>query len=275
MINSILVPTDFSPVANNALAYALQLAQKCNAAIHILHVKQIPIADPVFPAETYQLYIDEINQAEQEGRNKLEQDLLQSTSVKWQWHSTTGFVNDEIIHHSNQLTVDLIVMGTTGASGLAEILVGSNAASVIGKSAIPVLVIPPGHAYGDIKHVMYATDYNEPEFPSVSRMMFFAELYDAKVTILHIKTDYDRYFNAEGNFFSKNKEAFSQPDITIINMENQEVIKGIDHHVAEGKVDLLVMAKHNRNFFDRLFHRSLSKQMAYHTQVPLLVLNKD
>lgn len=275
MINSILIPTDFSAVANNALAYALELAQKCNAKIHVLHVKQVPIADPVFPAETYQLYIDEINQAEQEGLNKIKQGVLNNTAIKWEWHSTTGFVNDEIIQHSLRLNVDLIVMGTTGASGLAEILVGSNAASVIGKSTIPVLVIPPGHRYKELKHVMYATDYNEPEFPSVSRMMFFAELYDAKVTILHIKTDYDRYFNAENNFFVKNKEALSHPDLTVINIENQEVIKGIDHHVAEGKVDLLVMAKHNRNFFDRLFHRSLSKQMAYHTQIPLLVLNKD
>jgi hypothetical protein len=104
--------------------------------------------------------------------------------------------------------------------------------------------------------------------------MYFAELFDARVTILHVKTSYDKYFDAEHNFFVRNKSNISHEDITIVNKENMEVTDAIEKQIEENHVDMLVMAKHSRSFFDRLFHRSLSKKMAYHTKIPLLVLYK-
>ena len=275
MINAILLPTDFSDVANNALEYAVKLSEKCGAELHILHIKQIPIADPSFPAEAYQIFIDEIEKVEQEGINKLKSSFIKDSSVVCHFHSTTGFVADEVMTFCKSHPIDLVVMGTTGASGLAELLVGSNAASVIRKSIVPVLVIPPNHAYKPIKHIMYSTDFNEPELPAATRMLYFAELNDAKVTVLHVKNDYDRYFNADNNYFLKNKESLAKHNITLINEESADVMSTIDKHVDEQHIDLLVMAKHKRGFFDRLFHRSLSKRMAYHTKTPLLVLNKE
>jgi len=275
MINAILLPTDFSDVANNALGYAVKLAEKCGAELHILHIKQIPIADPSFPAEAYQIYVDEIEKVEQEGVNKLKSSFIKESSAVCHFYSATGFVADEIMTFCKSQPIDLVVMGTTGASGLAELLVGSNAASVIGKSEVPVLVIPPNHNYKPIKHVMYATDFNEPELPAATRLLYFAELYDAKITVLHVKNDYDRYFNADNNYFLKNKERLSKHNITLIHEESDDVISTIDKYIDEHHVDLLVMAKHKRGFFDRLFHRSLSKRMAYHTKTPLLVLNKE
>jgi nucleotide-binding universal stress UspA family protein len=274
MINAILLPTDFSDVANNALGYAVKLAEKCRAELHILHIKQIPIADPSFPAETYQMYIEEIEKVEQEGVEKLKASFIKDSEVVCHFHSATGFVADEIMTFCKSRTIDLVVMGTTGASGLAELLVGSNAASVIGKSEIPVLVIPPNHTYKPINHIMYSTDFNEPELPAATRVLYFAELYDAKITVLHVKNDYDRYFKSENNYFLKNKESLAKHDINLVNEESDDVMSTIDKHIDEKHVDLLVMAKHKRGFFDRLFHRSLSKRMAYHTKTPLLVLNK-
>jgi nucleotide-binding universal stress UspA family protein len=274
MINKILVPTDFSKVAENALQYALKVAEKCGASLHILHVKQVPMIDATYPADTYQLYAAELEQVESEAREKMESTLLKGSPVKYEFYSIMGFVADEVIRHANENSIDLVIMGTTGASGLAEILVGSNAASVIGKTVIPVLIIPPGHSYKPVTNILYSTDYNEPEFPAVSRMMYFAELYDAKVTVLHVKTEFDRYFNSESNFFARNKEQFVNHHINIINAESGDVIEIIDKHIDDMKIDMLVMAKHNRGFFDRLFHRSLSKKMAYHSKVPLLVVNK-
>lgn len=274
MINNILVPTDFSEVANNAVKYATDLAQKCEAKVHIFHAKQVPIADPVFPAEAYQMFVDEIAKSEKEGFEKLKQQLGDVHGVELTFHSTTGFVADEVNAYATEHQIDLIVMGTKGASGIAEVLIGTNAASVIGKSEVPVLVIPPNYHYKPIHHIIYATDYSEPEFPAVSRMMYFAELYDARVTILHAKTEFDNYFNSENNFFARNLEHFSYPKLALINLNNHDALAAIEDWVNTQHADFVVMAKHHRSFFDRLFHRSLSKQMAYHTKVPLLVLNK-
>lgn len=275
MINTILVPTDFSAVAENALHYAINVATKSGATLHILHVRQVPVMDATYPADAFQLYATEMQQMEDENRKKLETLLAgKASGISYEYVSLMGFVADEVVEYSRNHQIDLVVMGTTGASGIAEVLVGSNAASVIGKSEIPVLVIPANYSYRPIGHVLYATDYNEPEFPAVARMMYFAELYDAKVSVLHVKTEYDNYFNSENNFFARNRKQFERHEINIIHVKEGDVTETIDQYVDKLNIDLLVMAKHNRGFFDRLFHRSLSKKMAYHSRVPLLVVNK-
>jgi nucleotide-binding universal stress UspA family protein len=140
---------------------------------------------------------------------------------------------------------------------------------------IPVLVIPKELSFNDFTRIVYATDYNEPEFPALMRLIYFAELFDCRLDVIHVKSDADRYFNAANHFFKKNKDKISYPNIHYIELEEGEVIEKINAYVAENSADLLVMAKHNRSFFDRLFHRSLSKKMAFHTKIPLLILVKE
>ncbi len=275
MISKILIPTDFSTVANNALQYAIQLAKKTNASIHLLHVNNIPIMDASFPNEVYQTYTAEIEDFAKNSFENLENLYLNKSNLQFDKHTAYGFVNDEIQEFAKNNKIDLIVLGTTGASGIQEILIGSNAASVVAKAEIPVLVIPPTSTFTDIKKIVYASDFNEPEFPSVSRLAFFANLYEAEVNVLHIKSFADNLFDAEHNFFSRNKENVEVNRWKIVKLpEGESIIDSINNFVETEHPNLIVMAKHNRSFFDRLFHRSLSKQMAYHTKIPLLVLNK-
>jgi nucleotide-binding universal stress UspA family protein len=275
MINKILVPTDFSEVANNALQYAISLSLKINAEIHLLYVKNVPLVDSSYPDTIYQSYMSEIDDYTTDRFAHLKNSTLKMSGVKYVTHSAFGFINDEIQEFTNHNKIDLIILGTTGASGIQEVLIGSNAASVVAKSEVPVLVIPPSAKFEDIKHIVYSTDFNEPEFPALSRLAYFADLYNAEISILHVKSEFDNYFDEEHNFFVKNKDQITLNNWKIVKVEEiSSVIDSINSYVEKEHTNLLVMAKHNRNFFDRLFHRSLSKQMAYHTKIPLLVLNK-
>lgn len=274
MITHILVPTDFSEVANNALTYAISLAKKTEASVHVLHIKNFPAVDAAFPMDTYNTLIEEIDAIAKSGLEKVKSSLLEPSGVTYTIHDETGFVNDEIEKYALANQIDLIVMGTTGASGLEELLVGSNAATTVARSEVPVLVIPPSARYTEINHILYASDYTEPEFPALSRLMYFADLYDAHVSVIHVKTDYDRFFNSANNFFVKNKAQIKREKISLVQSDKADVAEAINHHIDHNPTDMLVLAKHNRSFFDRLFHRSLSKQMAYHTKIPLLVLHK-
>ena len=274
MISNIIVPTDFSEVANNATQIAKGIAAKCNATLHILHVKQIPVLDTQMPSDTYQMYMEEMEQATKLGFEKLENTILADKKVAYKFVTATGFVYDEIHKSCEDLKADMIVIGTTGASGLQGIFFGSNAASVINKSEIPVLVVPPSATTFEPHNILYSTDYTDPEFPAISRLVFLANLYQAKLTVMHVRTDFDRYFNAENNFFARNKKHIALNDIKIETIENEEITHAINRYIDEKKADMVAVAKHNRGFFDRLFHRSLSKQLAYNTKVPLLVLHK-
>ena len=274
MISKILVPTDFSDVANNALHFALKFAEKAKATVHILHVTHIPVVDASFPAEVYQTFMSEIEETTKLNFEKLEKNYLQNSGVKCEIFSVMGYVNDEVKDFAEQNNIDLIIMGTTGASGIQEVLVGSNASSVVARSHVPVLVIPPSSTYHELKNIVYSSDFNEPEFPAVSRLMFIAELFDANISVLHVKNEADKFFNSENNFFVRNKHNISYDKIKMVKLPEGDVMDKINEFIENEHADLLVMAKHNRSFFDRIFHRSLSKQMTYHTKIPLLVLNK-
>ncbi len=275
MISKIVVPTDFSEPANKALAYAIELATKADASIHIVHVNQVAMVDATMPAETYQVFVSEIEEATEKSFQELSETLLVQTKIEFSFKTLLGFVAEEVCDYAFEQEADLIIMGTTGASGAAEILIGSNAASTVAKSKVPVLVVPKELTYSDYTRIVYATDYNEPEFPALMRLIYFAELFDCRLDVIHVKSDADKYFNAANNFFKKNKDNISYPNIHYIDLEKGDVVQSINKYVDEVAADLLVMAKHNRNFFDRLFHRSLSKKMAFHTKIPLLVLVKE
>lgn len=274
MITRILVPTDFSEVANNALKYAMGLAAKTNAVIHLIHVKSFPVMDPSFPVDAMSTMIEEMDKISAKGMEEIRVKILDPAGVNYVLHDTSGFVNDEVETYCKGHNIDLIVMGTTGATGLQELLIGSNAATTIGRSEIPVMVIPPSAHLTPIKHILYASDYTEPEFPALSRLIYFAELYDADISVIHVKTDYDRFFDSANNFFVKNKASIKRENIKLIQTDKTDISEGINDFIDNNPVDMLCLAKHNRSFFDRLFHRSLSKQMAYHTKIPLLVLHK-
>jgi len=274
MINRILVPTDFSQVAENALDFAINLATLTKSELHVIHVNPVPVADINFPQETYQLFMDELNKEAGDKLQQLTKDVLIPSGVKFVTDSMMGFITDEVMNYSKLNAIDLIVMGTTGASGLQELLIGSNTASVVGKSHIPVFVIPPSASLRKFNHMLYASDYSEPEFPAISRLIYFAELFDSKITVIHAKSEFDRYFNSENNFFVKNKTQMDLSRITLVQSESKDITIAVNDFIDTKGADMVVMAKHNRSWFDRLFHRSLSKQMTYHTRVPLLVLNK-
>lgn len=280
MITRIIVPTDFSSVAGNALKFALKLAEEAGAEVHLLHINTIPIGDAYFIAGSYAKYLDQMESDTKAGFEKLKEDYYKHTSVKFKSASEFGNICDEIRTYAEKNHADLIIMGTTGAGSVAEVFIGSNAASVIADSKIPVLVVPPSATYQLIKDITYATDFNEPEFPSVSRLVYLADLYHAQVTVLHIRSEYDDYFDKAHNFFEKNKQAPSIKNWKMKELSNDydnetdNVMNSLRGYLDHHKTDLLVMAKHNRTFFDRMFHYSLSKHMAYHVKIPLLVLNK-
>jgi nucleotide-binding universal stress UspA family protein len=274
MISTVLVPTDFSDVANNALHFALKFAQKANAKVSVLHVTHIPVVDASFPAEVYETFMTEIEVTTKNNFKKLEETYLKNSGIDYEIFTVMGFVNDEVKEFAEKNNIDLIIMGTTGASGIKEVLVGSNASSVVARSHVPVLVIPPSSTYHDLKNIVYSSDYNEPEFPALSRLIYFAELYDATISVLHVKNEADKFFDSTNNFFVRNKHNISYEKIKMVKLAEGDVMDKINEFIVNEHADLLVMAKHDRTFFDRIFHRSLSKHMTYHTKIPLLVLNK-
>ena len=157
----ILFPTDYSETSRNSGKYAAEIAKRTNAELYILNVYSVTIYDPNMPAE---LLMSATEQAEKTSKEELEKVKSEfGGDLNIQLVSKQGLVVDEIINFVQENDIDMVVMGTTGASGILEKIFGSNTSSVIEKTPKPVLAIPDEAKYRGISSIVYATDLQESE----------------------------------------------------------------------------------------------------------------
>ncbi|TVR76296.1 MAG: universal stress protein [Chitinophagaceae bacterium] len=280
-MKNILFPTDFSDAALNAFQYTLEFAKKMNAKITLLHVYRIPIVDANMPGELINQMSKELKeQAEKNLKNLIDNALLKPENadkkeLEFDLLVKQGFAVDEVVYAAQHLKADIITMGTTGASGFREIVIGSNTSKVIAKSDIPVLAIPENAVYKHIEKIVYASDFHETDSIALQQLVKIAANFDAGITILHIVESYEIV----------NKEKIKSLKATIQTQLNYEKINfdfrvysnlfdGIEEYIQTDKVDWLATLNRKRNMFEKLFNRSFTRKMAFHTKVPLLAFKE-
>ena len=146
MLKKILVPTDFSDCAMYATDYAMQLAQEQNAVIHLLHrVHLHPLWDVMTESEKKAYPESRFWEKVTLREFKKIQDQYKERGVDIKTHYTHGDLIPLINEFIDQLGVDIIVMGSTGANGFRELIFGSNAQKVVRRLNKPVIIVknPP------------------------------------------------------------------------------------------------------------------------------------
>lgn len=275
----ILIPVDFSECSIKAVNFAAQLSQYIPTQLDLLNVQE----------GTGSLYSDyvglnkEFNQSLiADARKKLEKlqvTLGLSQHVVAMTHLVTGEVQETIIAEAAKLGSNLIIMGTSGASGIKELLIGSQTASVIGHSKVPVLAIPEDYEWKKPKKILLATNNFEkepnvlnPVFDLASQLqanvetaVFSDEDYDDAATLL--QTSYG--INAYEKFL---KEEYSQTELVATHLTGKSFEETLSDYIKHHDVDILVMITYQRNLLKRIFNPSHTRRMSYHTKIPLLVI---
>ncbi|TFH06843.1 MAG: universal stress protein [Nitrosomonadales bacterium] len=274
MVN-ILVPTDLSDLSKVALQYAIKIANKLDGTITLLHV--INIIQPTRATMRLRL-----NALEQElldiAREDLEA-LLKEVSkhvkttepIKVRIVKGASF-NDTVKREAKKLRTGLIVMGTRGASGLKKYVLGSNTASVIEVSHVPVLAVPELGDFKHFKNVVYATDlkYIENE---LKILIPYLERFDSTVHLIHIASTLKEVAAVEKRIESV-VERCGFKNVIFRVMVNKKIDEAIDHYVGVIKADLLTMFTHDASFYEKLFNRSITRKMAFQSKVPLLAFKQ-
>lgn len=276
-LSNILVPTDFSETAGNAYAFALQLAQKQEADIRLLHVHQPSLE----VSNAYQL-----DQASRDF-SKIEENLHQfsqnvlktrlprkgrNISIDVKQEVRVGPVLEEIKALSKSQDPDLIVMGTTGQGGFLNKLFGSISSEIARKAERPVLLIPQQARYAPFKRIVFASAQQPGEEKVWAPVLRLAAASEAELHFAHITPNI-----LDG--FEVRECAIQVPNgrktVTthIASIASKRVLEGLNKYIEKVDADLLVMATTQRNFFETLFHRSLTKQMVFDASVPLMVLH--
>ena len=182
-----------------------------------------------------------------------------------------GFATDEILELEKN--ADLIIMGKNGASKLSEAFLGSVASSIVRKSKKPVLIIPEKAKYSTPKKIVLACDYNsKTNLNTLDVLKELVKTFGSKIYVANIQKE-----NEEVSI--EKNESIINMDIKLSDVEhiyyfpkNEDLVEGINEFVEEKKADMVAIIPHHYNLIENLFHKSISKKMAFHSNVPMLSL---
>ena len=270
--NHIFFPTDFSNNAQRALPFAAEIAERGNAKLTLFHASQ----DTMDMAPSFQKSrddtIDDVSNRFEELIAELRvedrfKDLKVSTILQ------SGQAVTSLLGQVEDDKPDLIVMGTKGATGDRNVLMGSVTTNVVKKSGIPVLAIPDGCSYDNFKHITFATDYKEGDWAALKQTTNFAKIFNSSIDVLHIaeKRSLDNEIRFRG-FRELVKRRIDYKNIDFHIKYESDFFPGTADYLIEHPTSLLVIVRYKKSFWEKLAERNHSKEMALYSKVPLLVL---
>ncbi|MGH2552236.1 MAG: universal stress protein, partial [Chitinophagaceae bacterium] len=187
-MKTIIIPTDYSPVATNAMQYGIDMAKAINASILLLHVYNVPVSYTDVPVMLVSVEEMKKNAEMKLAELKKEVEHITSGSIKVYTEARLGNVSDELEIISNKIHPYAIVMGTKGSSGIEKILFGSNTLTVIRHLTWPVICVPPGKTFGSgIKKIGFACDFRDVvETTPAQSIKEFAKEFNAELHVLNV-----------------------------------------------------------------------------------------
>lgn len=265
-----LVPTDFSDNAFHAALYAVTLAQaKPGSNIHLVHVLTPVLNDPVV--------IRDIEEEAIKSLEKIHRQLKVRCDVCSITHSVEiGETVAEINKTAKALNPGVIVMGVEDASKARRFLFGSNTISLIRQATCPVLVIPETAVFAPPKRIVFATDYYDSDMEALQQLVPIAFAFQSEIIMVHIFDEQEEeqseliMIEFISNAISKTVE-YSR--LTYRVHYNKSKSEGIKHFCKLMEADLVVLSARKQNVFQKLFRNSVTKDITYDSEIPLLVFH--
>lgn len=276
-MKKILVPTDFSETAKGAFYYALQFAHLTGSAT----IKVVNVFMPEVASEYAHLPpMDEYLKARQKQMAQFMEDALADVTeivdgLEIESDIVVGFAVDEISKVSKDF--DLIIMGSTGDSGILGKLFGSVSSGVIQRAHCPVLLIPAEVDFADIEHILYACSCDDVADDVMEALKSFNANFSANIHFLHVSSGKEDDFKKTkaqifDGLFEDGNPSFS---FEFSEIESDNIFDSLNAYAEINNIDLIIMITRHRSIWEQLFHRSETKRMALGGHLPLLVFHSD
>jgi nucleotide-binding universal stress UspA family protein len=272
-MNNILIPTDFSEGAFNALIHGLHIAKEFDGSVQIIHAYSMPPT-----GSNVMVDITDIlkKNAEEELAllKKRVEGLELAKGIPITYKASYGSVVDVINRLSREQEVSLVVMGTQGASGITEKWLGSNTAAAARNVECPLLAIPAELPYKGISSILFSTDMkvmkNDEPLRFVSDL---SKQTGATIKFLHIRDEEEDLEENEEAYRQQVQSIFGEVTPVFTFMYNDEVEEGIEEAIEREDPSLLVVVRHDYGFFKSLWHSSVSRHVINNASLAILVLN--
>lgn len=276
-MKNILLPTDFSDNAFNAIEYAVQLFKDDNCTFHLLNTFTPKAYNMSAFADGHSiLMLEEVTrEISEDGLLDIEKKLkkkFKNPKHTFERLASFNLLTDAIIAVIEKRNIDVIVMGTKGATGAKEVFLGTNTMFTIRKVNCPLIAVPEDFSFKNPKEILFPTDFKfSIKNENLNLLKSICTLHSAQLNILNISVgqplskDQEKVKNQFEDLFKDNPHVFHTT-------EDVDLAEAVEQFQIKQNSKFLVMIQNKHSFFENLLFKPVIKQMVYHTNVPFMVI---
>lgn len=266
-MKTIIVPTDFSPAADTAIAYAASLAKVTDSSVLLLHVYQMPVTMNDFPV--LMIPVEDLRKAADAGLARAKEEAVKKfPEVHFETESRLGDGEEETEAVAKERETLCIVTGTQKLSGLENFLLGNDALSLVKACTHPVIVVPESIEIKLPKNVVLAIDLEPVDEMPVQKISAFVQAIKAQLHIVHVATEDEKNISLQNLM-----DRFAGLPMSYYAVQNENVAEGIQTYLLQSKADLLMLLPHKHNLFERLFSKGHTAEIVGEVLVPVVCFN--
>jgi len=274
-MKTIVVPTDFSAISNNAIDYAVDLGKATGCSVLLFHAYQVPVSMTDVPIVL--LSVEDLQKSNESKMDEVKESLEEriGDSIEIYAETKLGDTVDELAAVCAKVKPFAVVMGTKGATGMERVLFGSTTLTTIRHLSWPVIVVPPGKKYSTIKKIGFACDFREV----------------VNTTPTHFIKDFVKEFNAELHVLNVDyKSSHFKPDTpqesillhTLLEdlnpkydfIEDANIEVGIEKFAEKHDLDLIITIPKKHKLLEGLFRKSHTKDLIFHSHLPIMCVHE-
>ncbi len=279
MKKKILLPTDFSKNAWNAIAYAIELFKNEECDFYVLNAFNATgyaLESMMVPEPGEKLY-EEAKQKSEQGLGKiLERLTFRDEYPKHKFYMVSQFnsILEAIKDVVDKQDIEMIIMGTKGATDARDVIFGSNTVMVMEKSrSCPVMAIPEDASYQDLKEIVFPTDYKMNfKRRELQNIIEVARMSNAAIRILYA-SDGEPLHEEQENNKKLLEEYFEELTYTFHTLYNVDAQSAVRCFVESRDSDMIVFFNRKHSFFGSIFSRPMVKSLGRYAKVPVLALH--
>lgn len=273
-MKNILIPTDFSFCARNATQYAMDCFGHKEVQYYFLNTYEQPSTS----ASMMVSLIDRMREDSVTGmKNELDyfQDLLPETAKPIISISEYGSLRNILDREVAEKKIDFVVVGTKGADGFDKFIIGSNASDLIRSVNCPLLIVPETHKFIKIRTIGFAADFERMKNNAIAKPLdSLLQDKDTQLVVVNVRKEGEKLDLEKGAARLNLQALFKDKKFMVSNIENDNVVEGINNFGKDYDIDLLVMVARKHGFFESIFRKSITKEIAMMGELPLIIINE-
>lgn len=269
----ILLPVDFSDNSWNGVKYALDLYKNEDCVFYLLNVYLPTIYNMDYMMSSDNVY--NVGEVSKRGLKDLKERILSEFNDPKHSIKTISSFNSlipEIQDLVNEKEIDLIIMGTKGATGATQILFGSNTIHVLKNAKCSLLAIPDNYEFKTIKNMLFPSDFEiNYALNQINSILEIVRLNNSKLNVLNVSHNYELSKKQKENKLGL-ETYFNKVETEFHSVADKDLEEAINEFQLKHKIDLLVMINNKHSFFERKIFKSVINQIGFHLNIPFLVI---